>query len=417
MPRFSIIVPTRERAQTLGPCLKTCLDEPYSDVEFVVHDNASTDGTKALVEGLNDPRIRYFRTPERVSMRLNFEAAVRQARGDYLIMFGDDDGLIPGALERLDRATRAGDYDFIAWPTVDYLWPGVDPQRPGHVRLRRRNMFRPAMEVDLDARRHDLFNAVPISYRETPKIYHGCISRGLIDRLLQYSDVLFQYDIPDVYAQIAFLVEARRGLSLGHVLTINGASKNSNGTSAFGHAHKTIERYDGTAYGVFMKETRTDLASPIPYNPAIISIQYYTYVCLNILEHVLKRGLPINHDAWLKAVHESLVANPNFDSIARSAQALSAIDQKILSALAEQSAQPLSVPSGGDPLKATSRKSRRSEHILATGSNTGDTVAEAAAVLKTIGDFSDRQEQLGWQASQMLRWMRLIVAERHRTIE
>ena len=38
-PFFSVVIPTRERADTLHYCLKSCIAQAFEDVEFLVSDN------------------------------------------------------------------------------------------------------------------------------------------------------------------------------------------------------------------------------------------------------------------------------------------------------------------------------------------------------------------------------------------
>ncbi len=45
-PRFTIIIPTRERAATLEHALRTVTDQDFASLEIIVSDNASTDNTR-----------------------------------------------------------------------------------------------------------------------------------------------------------------------------------------------------------------------------------------------------------------------------------------------------------------------------------------------------------------------------------
>src|SRR6056297_1629920 len=93
---ISIVIPTRDRAQYLRHSLATSTAIPDPNIEIVVSDNASVDETRKVVSEAQDPRVRYVNTGARVSMRQNFEFAFHQSKGDYLIYFGDDDGILPG---------------------------------------------------------------------------------------------------------------------------------------------------------------------------------------------------------------------------------------------------------------------------------------------------------------------------------
>ena len=82
MPRFSILMPTRNRAQLLQFALQSALDQPTADLEIVVSDNDSRDDTPAVARRFNDPRVRYVRTPETLAMPDSWEFALSHATGE-----------------------------------------------------------------------------------------------------------------------------------------------------------------------------------------------------------------------------------------------------------------------------------------------------------------------------------------------
>ena len=63
MVHISIVIPTRQRADTLLRCLKTCVAQDFEEVEFIVSSNSCTDNTKDVTLSFNDPRIRLIETP------------------------------------------------------------------------------------------------------------------------------------------------------------------------------------------------------------------------------------------------------------------------------------------------------------------------------------------------------------------
>ncbi len=72
MEKYTVIIPTRDRAETLEATLRTCLRQTYPNFEIIVSDNCSDDNTKEIVDGLHDPRIRYINPGRRLSMSGNF---------------------------------------------------------------------------------------------------------------------------------------------------------------------------------------------------------------------------------------------------------------------------------------------------------------------------------------------------------
>ena len=83
MPVLSLIIPTRERADTLALTIATALQQKSQEFEIIISDNSSLDNTKDVVASFLDNRIRYFNTGKRVSMCDNYEFGLENARGDY----------------------------------------------------------------------------------------------------------------------------------------------------------------------------------------------------------------------------------------------------------------------------------------------------------------------------------------------
>jgi len=96
MPRVSIIIPTCDRLAMLREAVESALAQRYGDLEVLVSDNASRDGTReAMAAYLSDPRFRYFRNETDLGMVGNWRKALfERAQGDYFLILSDDDCLI-----------------------------------------------------------------------------------------------------------------------------------------------------------------------------------------------------------------------------------------------------------------------------------------------------------------------------------
>src|SRR5438874_2101121 len=121
-PRFSVVVPTRERAATLRVALRTCLEQDFDDYEIVVCDNFGSPATRQVVEECRSSRIRYVRSPRLLSMSSNCELAVSEARGEYVLLLGDDDGLLSHGLRELDRLIGREQPPAVRWAAAFYTW-------------------------------------------------------------------------------------------------------------------------------------------------------------------------------------------------------------------------------------------------------------------------------------------------------
>ena len=95
-PRLTIIVPTYNRCNSLELLLRSLADEVRplgSEVEVYVSDNASTDDTSSMVEGLRTewPELISYRQSSNIGPDRNFSHCVRLARGRWFWIISDDD--------------------------------------------------------------------------------------------------------------------------------------------------------------------------------------------------------------------------------------------------------------------------------------------------------------------------------------
>lgn len=92
----SIIMPTYNRKHSIGDAIDSCLVQSYQDIEIIVCDDHSTDGTKDYIAKRmkEDSRIRYCTTPEgKKGANAARNAAIKIARGEFLTFLDSDDYL------------------------------------------------------------------------------------------------------------------------------------------------------------------------------------------------------------------------------------------------------------------------------------------------------------------------------------
>ena len=126
MRPVTIVIPTRNRSDTLHWCLRSCLSQDYEQLTILVSDNCSTDDTAAVVDAFTDPRLKYIKTPAPTSMSGNLEFALSHCTetDGWVTTIGDDDGLIPGALAHANTLLDANpEIDTLTWPESSYTWP------------------------------------------------------------------------------------------------------------------------------------------------------------------------------------------------------------------------------------------------------------------------------------------------------
>src|ERR1041385_7139241 len=90
MPLVSVVLPTYQRAGTVGRAMRSVLAQTHSELELIVVDDGPDDGTADVVARINDPRVKYLRFPKRMGVSKARNVGVEAARGE-LIAFQDSD--------------------------------------------------------------------------------------------------------------------------------------------------------------------------------------------------------------------------------------------------------------------------------------------------------------------------------------
>jgi len=102
-PLVSILIPVYNREAMIVRSLRSALAQTYPNLEIVVGDNASTDGTFQVVQdhAQQDARIRCFRNDQNVGIVENWLNCLEHSSGEYVKFLFSDDSLEPQAVERL----------------------------------------------------------------------------------------------------------------------------------------------------------------------------------------------------------------------------------------------------------------------------------------------------------------------------
>jgi Glycosyl transferase family 2 len=109
MVEVTAVIPTRDRAVLLRQTLHSVVAQRGVELEVVVVDDGSADGTGALVAGLGDERVRLVRHPRPRGVSAARNRGIAEARGSWVAFLDDDDLWAPDKLaSQLAAAAAAG---------------------------------------------------------------------------------------------------------------------------------------------------------------------------------------------------------------------------------------------------------------------------------------------------------------------
>lgn len=100
MPRVSVLMPVRNGERFLLDAVGSILQQTFTDLELVIVDDASTDGTSAILQDLADPRVRVLHLESAMGPSAARNAAFDHSRGDLVALLDSDDRSAPCRLER-----------------------------------------------------------------------------------------------------------------------------------------------------------------------------------------------------------------------------------------------------------------------------------------------------------------------------
>ena len=98
-PTVSVILPVRDRIDVVGEAVASVLGQTRSDLELIVVDDGSTDGTRGVLEALVDPRVQVIETTGVGGVSAARNLGMDRARGRYLAFQDSDDLWAPNKLE------------------------------------------------------------------------------------------------------------------------------------------------------------------------------------------------------------------------------------------------------------------------------------------------------------------------------
>lgn len=112
-PRFSIVIPSLNQAAYLERALRSVLEQQYPDLELIVMDGGSTDGSVALIRKY-ETQLAHWTSAKDDGPADALNRGFARATGELLGFLNADDFYLPGALEQVSEA-------FAASPSADVV--------------------------------------------------------------------------------------------------------------------------------------------------------------------------------------------------------------------------------------------------------------------------------------------------------
>ena len=114
---ISIIMPAYNAEKYIGHAIESVLAQTYADWELIVIDDASFDGTAALIARYQaqDPRVRYIRNPHNLGVAESRNRGVAEAKGEWVALLDSDDAWREDKLQKVWQFVSRGIYSDIGF--------------------------------------------------------------------------------------------------------------------------------------------------------------------------------------------------------------------------------------------------------------------------------------------------------------
>lgn len=101
-PRVSVIMPVYNRERYLPDTINSILGQTFTDFEFLIVDDGSTDNSAEVIKSFQskDPRIRLLPNKEGKGIVAALHTAIKASRGEYIARMDSDDISLPERLEK-----------------------------------------------------------------------------------------------------------------------------------------------------------------------------------------------------------------------------------------------------------------------------------------------------------------------------
>lgn len=239
-PKYTILIPTFERANLLRETIEGCLLQEYENYEILISNNFSLDGTdRILEEYVTHPKIRIIKTEKKLSMQDHWGFAIEHVRGEYVLFLGDDDGVDSRLFIIIDEVIEKTKTNIIKFRTGIYYhndWQGVE-KHTFHFASNATGAF---FEVNID----EVFNSFCelTDYKYFPSLLTCIFKRELYLSARNKVNRLF-VGAPDHSCAMLLLAQEKAKLCyVDAVLGFGGRSENSNAAFYAAKENKKIKK-------------------------------------------------------------------------------------------------------------------------------------------------------------------------------
>jgi GT2 family glycosyltransferase len=190
-PLVSVVIPTFNRREKLKRLLDSVLKSSYKNLEIIVVDDASTDGTFEEIKQ-NYPTAKLVRNRKELLLAGSRNAGIMKSSGELIFLVDDDNVIAEDTISELVKAMNSDGSAGVTGPLMYYL---DDPQRIWCGQVKR--SYVTSRTFFPERNKHEVNSSIPLESDDFPNAF--MIRRAVIDRVGVFDAVNFKihYDEAD----------------------------------------------------------------------------------------------------------------------------------------------------------------------------------------------------------------------------
>jgi glycosyltransferase involved in cell wall biosynthesis len=234
VPKFSFLIPSKNRLELLRHAVESVRRQQLQDYEIIVADNASEQDYGGYLKSIGDARILYRRSATPLPVTENWNQALALASGDYVLMLGDDDALAPGFGSMVLPLVETQDPpDIVYLAGYHYCYPQVMPGTPkGYLADVRNSRFLAGKTAPFQLPREEAVTVAEAAFGF--RYLYGFNSQHFLFNARLLRDLaalggIFQGPYPDTFAATVSFLKARSVTVVPEPVVVIGISPKSFG--------------------------------------------------------------------------------------------------------------------------------------------------------------------------------------------
>jgi glycosyltransferase involved in cell wall biosynthesis len=100
IPKITVLMPVYNCENYILEAVKSILQQTYTNFEFLIIDDCSTDKTVEIIKSLNDDRIQLIQKPKNTGITESLNYGIRISKGEYIARMDGDDISLPTRFEK-----------------------------------------------------------------------------------------------------------------------------------------------------------------------------------------------------------------------------------------------------------------------------------------------------------------------------